>query len=902
VSVAEIRWYFWVMAFLSAGLCSAFIAVVVLSKGVGGLKQMLRLLDQERAAKVMMRWLLFALGLPCIAATYSSATVVVSPSATAVEQNVAVLLADRLHEKTGAGVELARSEAAPPAGQGLTILIGMPTHSALLRAFLAAEKVAAPTMRDPGAEGFVLHGAGRVLAAAAVDQRGSLYAAGEILRRVSVSVAGGFEFPESLRLRTAPAFRVRGTEVSQGATMRDVTNVRLWTKAEWRRAVLDYALAGANLFSASGDDFEFLRSYGLMTHGGLNPNALSGHPEWSAVEPIGRLNFVCLSVPEARRMVLENIDAQVKHMPPYDILRIPSGDAGGCWCEKCEPWGKTYMLMCADIARIIHKYLPAAKVYITNQELSNAGDQFIFDYLNERPRDWLAGIYYGPGSNAMSWNGTKRPDHRLDLFHYPGFGILDGYLKEMVRQMPRRQAIQMFTDLTHWTTSQYGMMVSDPLPDFQGMMPPPTDHWFYELRPDPAFAKTYNRRAFFVRPRAYYRIFQETMRYGEGEIIYSEGHHDQFNQWIWLRLLWSPHTSLDDVIGEYTRAWFGPEAAPAMSQAILEMERNLTEPVPGNDGISHAYRLVREAGARMPARIRQNSYLWPEYLEKSVLDRYIQLRLARQTGRRQAIEKRFATGDPDAAARYALERLAEPQDSPEMAALAEEAREAGETSARLFGLRNIVYFTREQDLVGLGWIERQVRRLASATPAGKRAIARLIARYEDPGEGGFYDDAWNPKRSPHMVHGREYSVNNFLAGNLSNANLPSQRTMAYTEDAGPGVTFRYTGLDRAAAYRVRFAFVRPRFLPRYAMLHPEKTQSIYANDRLLAADVEVPEWDAQLFEYPIPTELTRGGELTIRLEKAANIATGRPPLVNQWKRTSGWATIVSDVWLMKTAP
>ncbi|MCX6619973.1 MAG: hypothetical protein NTY38_02615 [Acidobacteria bacterium] len=669
------------------------------------------------------------------------------------------------------------------------------------------------------------------------------------------------------------------------------------TRAEWRRVVLDYALAGANLFGAGGEDFAFLKSYGLMTHGLINPNALSGHPEWTAVEPIGRFNFVCLSIPEARRLVLENIEGQMKHSLPHDIMRIPSGDAGGCWCEKCEPWGKTYVLMCEDIARIIHKYLPAARVYVTNQELSNAGDQFIFDYLNEKPRDWMAGIYYGPGSNAMSWNGTKRPDHRLDLFEYPGFGILDGYLREMTRQMPKRQAIQMFTDLTHWTTSQYGLMVSDPLPDFAGRMPPPLDHWFYELRPDPAFAKTYNRRAFFVRPRAYYRIFQETMRYGEGEITYSEGHHDQFNQWMWQRLLWAPRTSMEDVITEYARTWFGSAAAPAMSEAILQMERNLTEPLAGNEGIGRTYRLVKEAGERMPARVRERSYLWEEYREKAVLDRYIQLRLLRQTERRRAIEKRFAGDDLDAAVRYAVQR--EPEDSAEMAALSEEARVAGETSARLFGLRNIVYFTKDQDLVGLGWIERQVKRLASAKSEEKAAIARLIAHYEDPGEGGFYDDAGDAARSPRMVHGRQYSVNNFLAGNLSNANLPSQRTMAYTEDAGPGVTFRYTGLDKGARYRVRFAFVRPKFLPRYAMLHPEKTQSIYANDRLLAANVEVPELDAQLFEYAIPPELTSGGVVTIRLEKAANVATGRVPLVNQWKRTSGWATVVSDVWLLK---
>ncbi|MCX6619974.1 MAG: hypothetical protein NTY38_02620 [Acidobacteria bacterium] len=176
----------------------------------------------------MMLRLLLALGLPCAAATFQSATVVVSPAATPVEQNVAALLVDRLHEKTGAAVELVRGERAVSAAEGLVILIGMPRNSALLRAFLVEQQVAAPAAGDPGAEGFVLHGAGRVVAAASVDERGALYAAGEILRRVAV-LEKGFGFPDNPRLRTAPAFRIRGTEVGQGSTMRELTGAREWT-------------------------------------------------------------------------------------------------------------------------------------------------------------------------------------------------------------------------------------------------------------------------------------------------------------------------------------------------------------------------------------------------------------------------------------------------------------------------------------------------------------------------------------------------------------------------------------------------------------------------------------------------------------------------------------------------
>jgi hypothetical protein len=48
MSAAELWWYFWIVSFLVSGLSFAFIAVVVMFKGVGDLKTMLRLLDEAR--------------------------------------------------------------------------------------------------------------------------------------------------------------------------------------------------------------------------------------------------------------------------------------------------------------------------------------------------------------------------------------------------------------------------------------------------------------------------------------------------------------------------------------------------------------------------------------------------------------------------------------------------------------------------------------------------------------------------------------------------------------------------------------------------------------------------------------------------------------------------------------
>jgi len=38
----------------------------------------------------------------------------------------------------------------------------------------------------------------------------------------------------------------------------------------------------------------------------------------------------------------------------------------------------------------------------------------------------------------------------MDLFKGAGRGALSGYLREMLHQLPPRQSILLFTDLTHW--------------------------------------------------------------------------------------------------------------------------------------------------------------------------------------------------------------------------------------------------------------------------------------------------------------------------------------------------------------------------------------------------------------------------------------------------------------------
>jgi hypothetical protein len=93
--------------------------------------------------------------------------------------------------------------------------------------------------------------------------------------------------------------------------------------------------------------------------------------------------------------------------------------------------------------------------------------------------------------------------------------------------------------------------------------------------------------------------------------------------------------------------------------------------------------------------------------------------------------------------------------------------------------------------------------------------------------------------------------------------------------------------------------VKPWFQERYAQRMNQHCQSVYADAKLIAKDVELPLQMSDFFTYDVPAEATADGELVIRLEKASDVANGDRVSVEQWRNSGGWGTIVSEAWLMK---
>ncbi len=782
------------------------------------------------------------------------------------ELKAAEILENRIEKRSSVAVEKAPEQAAKVealmANSDVVFVVGSPEGNSLSAHLMRELRMTLPALPNSDTvhpEGFAVKSGtvdGRnYVVVAGVDERGTLYGVGWLLRALTYLPDAVIIPP--IDVEEKPAFPMRGGSPSgPGSRARQYGNLRPRTPEEGLETMEDLVLLGTNLFEAAP------ASFGMDTYSSITANHLlpSGFPkEWGADG--GRSEaFVCPSHPEARKALLESYDQRFRGAPDLDYFLTNSGDPGGCRCEKCMPWGGTYIRLMHEVADVLHKYHPDTKILATNQDITNEGNQAIFDYLNSHDSSWLYAIRYGPASDEMQTyiRGAVNPR----WFEYEGFGPLGNYLKHMHHQLPRTTNIALFSDITHWMQAQYGVP-----------------------HPDVALATVYGRRSWNARPRHFHNVGREILHYAVGDFHYTEGMHDDFNKWFWYRLLWDPHQDAESLTKEYCRYWFGPEAVNEMTEAIFLMEETLEKPVVDNPGIAKAVELLRSAGDKIPANLLRIDYRWRVISQKALMDRYIQLRL--QLG--QALKEeagRFLlragdSPDPRADVAEAVQVLNGPLETPEMKAIMEEARRLGEESNEITGYRVPATFIVDGlDLTEIGWWRKTLQEaLADEDDARARNAANMVMHYDDPGPGGFYDNVGWPSESEHLVHGE--ALWGFMPfpgpAKLSHYNL------AYSMGrAGAGVTFAYDGLDPNVDYVIRLSVgvhLEGQQLPEGMKLE----QGLEADGQVISEGFPVPMGNVEFHDFTLPRELTQDGRVKITL-------TSKSPLMP--------VTGANEVWLM----
>jgi hypothetical protein len=424
-------------------------------------------------------------------------------------------------------------------------------------------------------------------------------------------------------------------------------------------------------------------------------------------------------------------------------------------------------------------------------------------------------------------------------------------LAQVRAALPARYPLRDYPDITHSRTCQY------PVPDW-----------------DVAFAVTIGREGCNPRPTQTAQIFRYARPHTAGFITYSEGCHDDVNKAVWSALGWDEKADLREVLRQYGRYFVSPALGDRFAEGLFALERNWVGPVLGNAGIDETLKLFREMERDAGPR-EKLSWRFQQALYRAYYDAYVRARLRHEVGATDAARAKLRQAgtlgslEAMAAAEAVLDRAAKEAPAAELRARAAELAEAqfqsvrAQLSVRKYHAisvgRGASLDTIDAPLSDAAWLRAEIAAARKLKDEPAR-LARLNAALnrEDSGPGGFYDALGDPRRHPHLVLGPGWEKDpGYYVSPLSTvgrAGVPPACPRAWWTHAqthyDTPLQMRYTGLDRAASYRVRVVYGRGE----------RRKVRLTADSREVHGYLLKP---LEPLEFDVPAAATAGGELTL---------------------------------------
>lgn len=190
------------------------------------------------------------------------------------------------------------------------------------------------------------------------------------------------------------------------------------------------------------------------------------------------------------------------------------------------------------------------------------------------------------------------------------------------------------------------------------------------------------------------------------------------------------------------------------------------------------------------------------------------------------------------------------------------------------------------------WLVGRFGQIRQLSDEPKR-VAELdaIARWTDPGPGGFYDDLGKGAAQPHLVPGLPYAedpafLRSSRIGFEEGDDMVSARSIPWRESwidyaeslLEQPLKLRYADLDPSAEYKLRVV---------YAGDGLEKDIRLMANDSIEIHPLIKKPFPVTPIEFDIPRQATAGGQLNLSWYRVTGLGD------------NGRGSQVSEVWLIK---
>lgn len=702
----------------------------------------------------------------------------------------------------------------------------------------AATAISLEIRRDAARpEGFSIQTSPQVVSIIGNDGRGVLYGAGYLLRKLEMQ-RNSVVLPKDLNVTQAPETRLRGHQLGYRPKTNSYDG---WTVAMWDQYMRELALFGTNAIELipprSDDDAD-------SPHFPLDPMKMMVEMSRMA-DSYGMDVWVWYPAldddytkPEQVEFALKEWAGVLGKLPRVDHIFVPGGDPGHTDPAVLIPFLEKQ-------AASIAKLHPKAGWWLAPQGFSEEWMQRFFGLLQAEPK-WLTGLVYGPQFR-----------YTIDKFR---------------QLVPARWPIRHYPDITHSLRCEY------PVPDW-----------------DLAYATTLQREPINPRPRDQAAIFRHTNPHTVGFLTYSEGCNDDVNKFVWSALGWNARADLAEVLRDYARLFVGPKLAGAFAEGLFALEENWRSPVSVPNATLRQFQAMERAGgpqALLSWRFQQA--LYRAYYDAAVAERAGQetafeeqaLRLLREPG---AVLDRVARAELELGRTPAQPLRARVFELGE--ALYQSVRMQLD-SARYLGEpgRGSNLDTFDYPLNNRVWLRNRFAEIR-ALPDEKSRVAKVqeILAWDDPGPGGFFDDLGNPARQPHLVRDREYASDPYylqspLAGFITTnaTNPPDLHRMAWTHaevQYDDVLRMRYTGLDPAAAYRLRILYSSVDAGARAAKVR------CVADGDVVIHDYRAKE--ASPVEFDVPVTATADGVLELAFQQAPG------------SRGAGRGAQLAAVWLVR---
>lgn len=585
------------------------------------------------------------------------------------------------------------------------------------------------------------------------DERGVLFAIGEFLRTANLTKNKAL-FDKKFEKESAPLYSLRGHQLGYRNTANSWDS---WNFVQYEKYIRELAFFGTNAI----ENIPF-------QEGAPGPHMKIPRDEMNLkMSEICRdygLEYWVWTPGDVDLSKSENVESEVKQhaefykkCPRLDGVFFPGGDPGNNHPRDVMPFLKA-------IAAELKKSHPNAGMWISLQGFSDAQVNYFYDYLEKYQPDWLTGVVSGPSSPDMA-NTRFRLPKKYKHRHYP--------------------------DLTHTVRCQY-----------------PTENW------DQAFALTEGREVSNPQPFYYAKVHNRYAALTDGFLAYSDGVHDDVNKVVWSQMAWDPQKDVRNVMVEYARLFYGNSLAETVADGVFALERNWVGPVEENGAIETTFQFWQNLEAKNPQL--HSNWRWQQMVMRAYYDTYVKRRKSYEQNLEKEANQILLQAKEiglDKAMDLALAKVNQADKERISPELREKIVNYCEALFQSIGMqtsvpkyqasgyeRGAILDFIDYPLNNRWWLSDEFEKIKKMpTEAQKWDRIQVLATWENPGPGSYYDNISDLSKGPRVKTRTEDATDVLWENNgMSRKRLSTQLFQNFPQ-------LEYSDLDPNGHYFIRIS-------------------------------------------------------------------------------------------------